>query len=300
LAEVVWCVPNFSEGRRQDVIEAIVGEIKAVEGTHFLDADPDADHNRVVVSFVGTRAGVAEAAFRAVAKAATLIDLNAHKGEHPRMGATDVVPFVPVSGVTMEQCVELSRQVGKRIGEELKIPVFLYERSATRPERENLADIRKGEFEGLRDRIGSDPAMVPDFGPAHIHPTAGAVAVGARPPLVAFNVNLGTADINVAKAIAKAVRHQTGGFRYVKALGFELKERGIVQVSMNLVDYTKSPVYRVFETVKREAARYGVPVLGSEVVGMVPLEALVDVAEWYLQLEAFEKEGQVLERRIWG
>ena len=293
-------MPNFSEGRRQDVIEAIVGEIKAVEGTHFLDADPDADHNRVVVSFVGTRAGVAEAAFRAVAKAATLIDLNAHKGEHPRMGATDVVPFVPVSGVTMEQCVELSRQVGKRIGEELKIPVFLYERSATRPERENLADIRKGEFEGLRDRIGSDPAMVPDFGPAHIHPTAGAVAVGARPPLVAFNVNLGTADINVAKAIAKAVRHQTGGFRYVKALGFELKERGIVQVSMNLVDYTKSPVYRVFETVKREAARYGVPVLGSEVVGMVPLEALVDVAEWYLQLEAFEKEGQVLERRIWG
>jgi glutamate formiminotransferase len=300
LVEVVWCVPNFSEGRRQDVIDAIVGEIKAVEGTRFLDADPDPDHNRVVVSFVGTRAAVAEAAFRAAAKAATLIDLNAHKGEHPRMGATDVVPFVPVSGVTMEQCVELSRQVGRRIGEELKIPVYLYERSATRPERENLADIRKGEFEGLRDRIGSDPSMVPDFGPAHIHPTAGAVAVGARPPLVAFNVNLGTADIQVAKAIARAVRHQTGGFRYVKALGFEIKERGIVQVSMNLVDFTKSPVFRVFEAVRREAARYGVPVLGSEIVGMVPLEALVDVAEWYLQLEAFEKEGQVLERRIWG
>jgi len=300
VAEVVWCVPNFSEGRRQEVVEAIVGEIKAVEGTRFLDADPDADHNRVVVSFVGTSAAVAEAAFRAVAKAVELIDLNAHKGEHPRMGATDVVPFVPVSGVTMAQCVELSRQVGRRIGEELKIPVYLYERSATRPERENLADIRKGEFEGLRDRIGSDPAMVPDFGPAHIHPTAGAVAVGARPPLVAFNVNLGTADIKVAKDIARAVRHQTGGFHYVKALGFELKERGIVQVSMNLVDYTKSPVFRVFEAVRREAARYGVPVLGSEIVGMVPLEALVDVAEWYLQLEAFDKEGQVLERRIWG
>jgi len=293
-------VPNFSEGRRQEVIEAIVGEIKAVEGTRFLDADPDADHNRVVVSFVGTREAVAEAAFRAAARATTLIDLNAHKGEHPRMGATDVVPFVPVSGVTMEQCVELSRLVGRRIGEELKIPVYLYERSATRPERENLADIRKGEFEGLRDRIGSDPAMAPDFGPAHIHPTAGAVAVGARPPLVAFNVNLGTANIKVAKDIARAVRHQTGGFRYVKALGFEIKERGIVQVSMNLVDYTKSPVFRVFEAVRREAARYGVPVLGSEVVGMVPLEALVDVAEWYLQLEAFDKDGQVLERRIWG
>ena len=300
MVEVVWCVPNFSEGRRQEVIEAIVGEIKAVEGTRFLDADPDADHNRVVVSFVGTREAVAEAAFRAAARATTLIDLNAHKGEHPRMGATDVVPFVPVSGVTMEQCVELSRLVGRRIGEELKIPVYLYERSATRPERENLADIRKGEFEGLRDRIGSDPAMAPDFGPARIHPTAGAVAVGARPPLVAFNVNLGTANIKVAKDIARAVRHQTGGFRYVKALGFEIKERGIVQVSMNLVDYTKSPVFRVFEAVRREAARYGVPVLGSEVVGMVPLEALVDVAEWYLQLEAFDKDGQVLERRIWG
>jgi len=300
VVEVVWCVPNFSEGRRQEVIEAIVGEIKAVEGTRFLDADPDADHNRVVVSFVGTREAVAEAAFRAAARATTLIDLNAHKGEHPRMGATDVVPFVPVSGVTMEQCVELSRLVGRRIGEELKIPVYLYERSATRPERENLADIRKGEFEGLRDRIGSDPAMAPDFGPARIHPTAGAVAVGARPPLVAFNVNLGTANIKVAKDIARAVRHQTGGFRYVKALGFEIKERGIVQVSMNLVDYTKSPVFRVFEAVRREAARYGVPVLGSEVVGMVPLEALVDVAEWYLQLEAFDKDGQVLERRIWG
>lgn len=300
MAEVVWCVPNFSEGRRQEVIDAIVGEIKAVEGTRFLDADPDADHNRVVVSFVGTRAAVAEAAFRAAAKAAALIDLNVHKGEHPRMGATDVVPFVPVAGVTMEECVELSRQVGRRIGEELGIPVFLYERSATRPERENLADIRKGEFEGLRGRIGPDPAMAPDFGPARIHPTAGAVAVGARPPLVAFNVNLGTADVGVAKAIAKAVRHQTGGFRYVKALGFEIKERGIVQVSMNLVDYTKSPVFRVFEAVKREAARHGVPVVGSEVVGMVPLEALVDVADWYLQLEAFDKEGQVLERRIWG
>jgi glutamate formiminotransferase len=300
VAEIVWCVPNFSEGRRQDVIDAIVGEVKAVEGTRFLDADPDADHNRVVVSFVGPRAAVAEAAFRAVAKAAALIDLNHHKGEHPRMGAADVVPFVPVSGVNMEECVELSRQVGKRIGDELGIPVFLYERSATRPERENLADIRKGEFEGLRERIGTDPAMTPDFGPDRIHPTAGAVAVGARPPLVAFNVNLGTSDIEVAKLIARAVRNQTGGFRYVKALGFELKERGIVQVSMNLVDFTRSPVARVFEAVKREAARYGVAVVGSEIVGLVPLEALVDVAEWYLQLESFGKDEQVLERRIWG
>ncbi len=299
MAEVVWCVPNFSEGRRQEVIDAIVGEIKSVEGVKFLDAKPDVDHNRVVVSYVGPRAAVGEAAFRACRKASELIDLTRHKGEHPRMGATDVMPFVPVSDVTMEQCVELSREVGRRIGEVLGIPVFLYERSATRPERENLADIRKGEFEGLRERIGTDPLMRPDFGPERIHPTAGATVVGARPPLVAFNVNLGTSDINVAKNIARAVRHQTGGFRYVKALGFELKERGIVQVSMNLVDHTRSPIYRVFEAVKREAARYGVPVVGAEVVGLVPLEALVETAGWYLQLEGFRGD-QVLERRIWG
>ncbi len=299
MAEVVWCVPNFSEGRRTDVIERIVGEVRAVEGVKVLDVKPDADHNRVVVSFVGGLDAVGEAAFRAVRRAASEIDLTAHKGEHPRMGATDVLPFVPVSGVSMEQCVELSKRVGQRIGTELGIPVFLYERSAARPDRENLADIRKGEFEGLRERIGKDASRVPDFGPDRIHPTAGAMAVGARPPLIAYNVNLGTSDLKIAKSIAKAVRHGSGGYRYVKALGFEIKERGIVQVSMNLVDYTKSPLHRAYEAVKLEAGRYGVPVVGSEVVGLIPLQAIVDTAEWYLRFEGFETT-QVIETRIWG
>ena len=298
MAEIVWCVPNFSEGRRQDVVDQIAGEVSAVEGVKLLGADPDPDHNRVVVSFVGTREGVAEAAFRTVAKARELIDLTEHKGEHPRMGATDVVPFVPVQGVTMDDCVELAKKVGERIGSELDIPVFLYEKAATRPERENLAIVRKGQFEGLRDLIGQDPDRAPDYGPDHIHPTAGAVAVGARMPLIAYNVNLGTDDVKVAKAIAKTVRHLSGGFRHVKAMGFAIKERGIVQVSMNLVNYKASPIFRVQETIRREAARYGVPVVGAEIVGLVPMEALVETAKWYLQLEDFDDE-QVLENRIW-
>ncbi len=298
MAEIVWCVPNFSEGRRQDVVDQIAGEVSAVEGVKLLGADPDPDHNRVVVSFVGTREGVAEAAFRTVAKARELIDLTEHKGEHPRMGATDVVPFVPVQGVTMDDCVELAKKVGERIGSELDIPVFLYEKAATRPERENLAIVRKGQFEGLRDLIGKDPDRAPDYGPDHIHPTAGAVAVGARMPLIAYNVNLGTDDVKVAKAIAKTVRHLSGGFRHVKAMGFAIKERGIVQVSMNLVNYKASPIFRVQETIRREAARYGVPVVGAEIVGLVPMEALVETAKWYLQLEDFDDE-QVLENRIW-
>ncbi len=298
MAEIVWCVPNFSEGRRQDVVDQIAGEVSAVEGVKLLGADPDPDHNRVVVSFVGTREGVAEAAFRTVARARELIDLNEHEGEHPRMGATDVVPFVPVQGVTMDDCVELAKKVGERIGSELDIPVFLYEKAATRPERENLAIVRKGQFEGLRDLIGKDPDRSPDYGPDHIHPTAGAVAVGARMPLIAYNVNLGTDDVKVAKTIAKTVRHLSGGFRHVKAMGFEIKERGIVQVSMNLVNFKASPIFRVQETIRREAARYGVPVVGAEIVGLVPMEALVETAKWYLQLEDFDDE-QVLENRIW-
>jgi glutamate formiminotransferase len=298
MTEIVWCVPNFSEGRRREVIDKISAEVMAVEGVKFLGADPDPDHNRVVISFVGSRAATGEAAFKAVAKAKELIDLNHHKGEHPRMGAADVVPFVPVSGVTMTDCVELAKGVGQRIGEELSIPVFLYEKAATRPDRENLSNVRKGEFEGLRKTVGVDPDRVPDFGPNQLHPTAGAVAVGARVPLIAYNVNLGTDDIRVAKAIAKSIRFKGGGFRYVKAMGFELRDRGIVQVSMNLVNYQKSPVFRVFEAIKREAARYGVPVIGSEVVGLIPMQALVDVADWYLQFEDFD-EAQILESRIW-
>jgi glutamate formiminotransferase len=298
MAEIVWCVPNFSEGRREDVIEKIAAEVAAVEGVKLLGTDPDPDHNRVVVSFVGTRAGVAEAAFRATSRARELIDLNDHEGEHPRMGATDVVPFVPVQGVTTADCVELAKEVGERIGNELDIPVFLYEKAATRPERENLAKVRKGQFEGLRDLIGKDPDRAPDYGPDAIHPTAGAVAVGARMPLIAYNVNLGTDDIKIAKDIAKSVRQISGGFRYVKAMGFELKDRGIVQVSMNLVNYKASPIHRVQETIRREAARYGVAVVGAEVVGLLPMEALVEAAKWYLQLEDFQ-DDQVLENRIW-
>ncbi len=298
MTEIVWCIPNFSEGRRKEVIDRISAEVMSVQGVRFLGADPDPDHNRVVISFVGSRATAGEAAFRAVAKAKELIDLNHHEGEHPRMGAADVVPFVPVSGVSMADCAELAREVGRRIGEELDIPVYLYEKAATRPERENLSNVRKGEFEGLRKKIGVDPERTPDFGPNRIHPTAGAVAVGARLPLIAYNVNLGTDDIKVAKAIAKSIRFKGGGFRYVRAMGFELKDRGIVQVSMNLVNYQMSPVFRVFEAIKREAARYGVPVVGSEVVGLIPMQALVDTAGWYLQLEGFE-EDQILESRIW-
>jgi glutamate formiminotransferase len=298
MAEIVWCVPNFSEGRRKDVIDQIADEVNAVEGVTLLGADPDPDHNRVVVSFTGTREGVAEAAFRTVARARELIDLNEHKGEHPRMGATDVVPFVPVQGVTMKDCVEVAKEVGERIGNELDIPVYLYEKAATRPERENLANVRKGQFEGLRELIGKDPDRAPDYGPDHIHPTAGAVAVGARMPLIAYNVNLGTDDVEIAKTIAKSVRHLSGGYRYVKAMGFKIKERGIVQVSMNLVNYKQSPIFRVQETIRREAARYGVPVVGAEVVGLIPMEALVETARWYLQLEDFQDE-QVLENRIW-
>ncbi len=298
MAELVWCVPNFSEGRDQSVIDQITAEVKAVDAVKFLGADPDVDHHRVVVSFVGTIEGVAEAAFRAVAKATELIDLNHHEGEHPRMGASDVVPFVPVQGVTMDDCVEVANQVGERIGRELEIPVYLYEKAATRPERENLATVRKGQFESLKELIGKDPDREPDFGPNRIHPTAGAVAVGARMPLIAYNVNLGTDDVKIAKAVAKAVRHISGGFRFVKAMGFEIKDRGITQVSMNLVNYKASPIHRVQEAIRREAARYGVPVVGAEVIGLVPQEALIEVAKWYLQLEDFDDE-QVLENRIW-
>ena len=298
MAEIVWCVPNFSEGRRRDVIEEIAAEVAAVEGVKLLGTDPDVDHNRVVVSFVGPRGPVGEAAFRAVAKAKDLIDLNGHRGEHPRMGATDVLPFVPVQGVNMADCVELAKEVGERIGRELEIPVYLYERAATVPERENLANVRKGQFEGLRELIGKDPDRTPDFGPNVIHPTAGAMAVGARMPLIAYNVNLGTTDVRVAKDIAKTVRHLSGGFRFVKAMGFEIKDKGIVQVSMNLVNFHKSPIHRVQETIRREAARYGVPIVGAEVVGLVPMEALVEAVKWYLQLDDLDDE-QILENRIW-
>ena len=295
--KLVECVPNFSEGRRPEVLDAIVGEMTAVDGVRLLDREMDADHNRAVVTIVGEPEAVLEGAFRGMAKAKDEIDLTTHEGEHPRMGATDVVPFVPVKGVTMDDCVELARRLGERVGRELEIPVFLYESAATRPARQNLAKVRKGQFEGLRDEIGANPDRDPDFGPNRIHATAGATAIGARPFLVAYNINLGTTDLSVAKTIAKAIRHSSGGLRHVKAMGFAIKDRNIVQVSINMVNFKGTPLFRAFEMVKSEAERYGVPVIGSEIVGLVPVDALVDCAEFYLRLEGFGRD-QVLENRL--
>ncbi len=296
LVRIVESVPNFSEGRREEIVREIIAEAEKRRRVWILDWSMDHDHNRSVVTLVGDPDVMVETLFDMTKKAMELIDLRNHKGEHPRMGATDVIPFVPVVGVTMEECVELSKKLGKRIGEELKIPVYLYERSATAPHRENLADIRKGEFEGFFEKI-KDPMWKPDFGPREVHPTAGVVAVGAREYLIAFNVNLGTNRIDIAEKIAKAVRHISGGYRYVKAIAVDLKEKGIVQVSMNMTNYKKSPLYRVLETIKREAARYGVPVVGTEIIGMVPLQSMIDVAQFYLQLDDFSVE-RVIENRL--
>ncbi len=296
MAKLIECVPNFSEGRNKEVVEKIVDEIRKIENVKLLDYSMDADHNRAVVTFVGEPEGVIEAAFNATKRAAELIDMSKHTGGHPRMGATDVIPLVPISDVTMEECVEYSKILGKRIGEELNIPVFLYEKSATSRERENLADVRRGEYEGMREKLKKEE-WKPDFGPAELNVKAGVTAVGARPPLIAYNVNLGTNDLDIAKKIAKAVRAKTGGFTYCKAIGLEIKERNIVQVSMNLVDYTKTPIFRVFDTIEREANRYGVNVIGSEIVGLVPMQALVDVADYYLKLENFNS-AQILEKKI--
>jgi glutamate formiminotransferase len=295
--KLVECVPNFSEGRRPEVIDEIVGAMLAVPGVRLLGKEMDPNHNRAVVTIVGEPEPLLEGAFRGIAKAAVLIDLRSHEGEHPRMGAADVVPFVPVRGVTMQDCVALARRLGERVGKELGIPVYLYECAASRPDRENLADVRRGQFEGLCGEIGTNPERDPDFGPRKIHPSAGAVAIGARAFLVAYNINLGTSDVTVAKAIAKAIRHSTGGLRYVKAMGFELKDRGIVQVSINMVNFEGTPLFRVFELVKAEAQRYGVPVIGSEIVGLVPEDALIACAEFYLKLESFKRD-QILEYRL--
>ncbi|AMW32701.1 glutamate formimidoyltransferase [Fervidobacterium islandicum] len=294
--KLIESVPNFSEGRREEIVRQIIEEASKYPKVKVLDWSMDKDHNRSVVTLVGEPEQVLNALFDMTKKAAELIDLRYHKGEHPRMGATDVIPLVPLIGTTMQECVEWSKQLGKRIGEELGIPVYLYERSATRPERENLSEIRKGEFEGFFEKI-KDPKWKPDFGPDRVHETAGVTAVGAREFLIAFNVNLGTNNIEIADKIAKAVRHISGGYRYVKAMGVELKEKGIVQVSMNLTNYKKSPIFRVFETIKREAARYGVPVVGSEIIGMVPLQAIVDTFAWYLQIDDFGT-NRVIEERL--
>lgn len=296
MAKLIECVPNFSEGRDKEVIEAIVDEVRKTEGVKLLDYSSDADHNRTVVTMVGNPAGVERAAFNLAAKAAELIDMTVHHGEHPRMGATDVVPFIPISDVTMDECIEIAKRVGKRMGEELNIPVYLYEDAASTPDRKNLADVRKGQYEGFFEKI-TKPEWKPDFGPANMNARSGCTAVGARVPLVAFNVNLGTGNLEVADSIAKKVRFIGGGLRFVKAMGVKLEDRGIVQVSMNLVNYEKTAVYRAYEMVKMEAQRYGVPVVGSEVIGLVPMKALIDAAEYYLQIENFSMD-QILEKRV--
>jgi len=298
LNKIVECVPNFSEGRDKEKLECIVDEVRKQEGVKLLDYSMDKDHNRSVVTFVGEPDMVIEAAFNACKKAAELIDLRTHKGEHPRMGATDVIPLIPIKNISMQECVEYSKKLAKRIGEELNIPVILYEKSASRPEREDLAVIRKGEFEGMFEKLKQEE-FKPDFGPDQPHESAGVTAVGARMPLIAFNVNLNTNNLDIAKKIAKAVRGKSGGFKYCKALGFELKERNIVQVSMNMVDYTKTPLYRVFQVIENEANRYGVNVVGSEIVGLVPMNALVDTADYFLKLEDFSYD-RVLENKIYG
>ena len=291
---IVECIPNFSEGRRPEVIEAIIAEITQVDGVTLLDHSSDEDHNRTVVTFVGSPNSVEEAAYQAIAKAAELIDMNKHSGEHPRIGATDVVPFVPISGVTMQECVELSRRLAKRVGEQLSIPVYLYEEAATRPERKNLAKIRKGQFETLKREMGKEPPRKPDFGPEKIT-KAGATVIGARNPLIAYNVFLNTADVAVAKDIAKAVRHSSGGLHFVKGVGFLVDGRA--QVSMNLTNYRKTPVHRVVEMIRQEAGRHGKLIEESELIGLIPQQALIDSAAWYLQLHDFDDQ-QVLENRM--
>jgi glutamate formiminotransferase len=297
MKKIVECIPNFSEGRDRDKIELIVKTITAVPRVAALDYSMDPDHNRSVITFAGEPEAVVEAAVRAAAVAIELINLNTHAGEHPRLGALDVLPFVPVKGVTMEECVEIARSAGERIAKELDIPVYLYEKAATRRDRIDLANVRRGEFEALRDSIKNDTDRKPDFGSRRVHPTAGAMAVGARAPLIAFNVNLATADLAVAKKIAKAVRASDGGLLNVKALGLELKSRRQTQVSMNLTDYEETPIFRVFEMIKREAARYGAPIAGSEIVGLVPQAALNSCSEFYLQIENYSDE-MILERRL--
>jgi glutamate formiminotransferase/formiminotetrahydrofolate cyclodeaminase len=295
--KIVECVPNFSEGRRQDVVDALVAALTELPGVALLDSEMDAAHNRCVISIAGDPKAVARGVIEAVGKAADLIDLRQHQGEHPRMGATDVIPFIPIAGMNIEDCVQLSLQVAEEIATRHQIPVYLYEQSARIPARQDLAYVRRGEFEGIREEIRTNLERKPDFGPAEVHPSAGATAVGARFPLIAYNIYLNTSDVKIAQVIARAIRFSGGGLRYVKALGFEIKERSQVQVSINLTNYEGTPVFRVFEMVAREAQRYGVSVVSSEIVGLVPQRALDACADFYLRLENFSP-NQILENRL--
>jgi len=295
--QLVECVPNFSEGRDASKIDAIVASVLAVPEVVLLDRESDADHNRCVLTFVGPPAAVAEAAFRSVATAVSLIDLTTHQGAHPRIGAADVVPFIPIEGVTLEDCVKLAERLGNEIWNKLKVPVYYYEAAARRPERVNLENIRRGQFEALLKEMGTVPERQPDCGDPVCHPTAGAIVVGARKFLIAYNVNLGTPDVAIAKKIAKTIRFSSGGFRFVKSMGVTLASRNLAQVSINLTDFEQTPMHLVYETVRREAERYGVPVVGSEIVGLIPKKAIEMSAEYFLRFENFRAE-LVLENRI--
>lgn len=296
MAKIIECVPNISSAE-EATVRAVADEVCATPGVTLLDTSSDASHNRSVITFAGDPAGVEEAAVRLAKAAARLIDLTKHTGEHPRMGAVDVIPFIPIHDATMDECVALSKRVGARIFEEAGVPVFLYEASATAPNRTDLADIRRGQFEGMAEKV-LQPEWEPDFGGRTIHPTAGVVAVGARVPLIAFNINLSTSDVTIADKIAKVIRSSGGGLSCVKAIGVLLGERNVAQVSINMTDYRKTPLYRVVEFVRFEAARYGVQVIGTEIVGLVSARALIDSAEYYLGIEEFDATKQVLEYRL--
>jgi len=294
---IIECIPNVSEGRRPEVVDAIAAAIRSIAGVRLLDYSSDPSHNRSVFTMAGDAAPLKAAVLAMYEQAAAAIDLRRHTGEHPRLGAVDVVPFVPIEGVTMDACVALAKDVAQAVADRFAIPIYLYEDASANPARKNLEDIRRGEFEGLAAKMAS-PGWTPDFGPAAPHASAGASVIGARMPLIAYNINLNTNRLDVAKKIASAIRHSSGGFRFVKAAGFELKDRGIVQVSMNLTNYEKTPIFRVFETVKREAERYGVTILESEIVGLVPASALNAAAEYYLQIAGFSADAQILENKL--
>lgn len=297
MPRLIECVPNFSEGRDAAKIDALVAAMQSVEGVYILDRESDADHNRCVITLAGEPEPVAEAALRGVGKALELIDLTKHSGAHPRLGATDVVPFIPVDGVSIEDCVALAKKVGAEIWNRYKIPVYFYESAAARPERVNLENVRKGQFEGVREEVLKNPERAPDIGEARLHPTAGAVIVGARKFLIAYNINLNTPDVSIANKIAKAIRFSSGGLRYVKSMGVDLKARKVAQVSINMTDYEQTPLHRVFEMVRSEAARYGASIIGSEIVGLVPKRAIEMTADFYLKFENFSP-AQVFENRL--
>jgi len=297
LAKIIECVPNFSEGRDEAVIEALVNEAKSVPGVMLLDYSGDCDHNRSVFTLIGDPDAIEEVSFKLCKLAGEKIDMTKHTGEHPRMGAMDVLPFIPIRDVSIEDCVEISKKVAKRIWNELHIPVFLYEESAQSPGRKNLATVRKGQFEGMSEKLLRSE-WAPDFGERKIHPTAGIIAIGARKPLIAFNVNLNTPDVNIANAIAKTIRASSGGYKACKGIGVKLEDRNIAQVSMNIVDHETTPLYRVFEAIRFEAERWGVSITGSEIIGLAPSKALIDCAEYYLKIEDFDYKRQVLENHL--